>query len=339
MAVKIQINKYDSLKQLCRSCKYGSIKRGYGFVCKFTAESPSYYGHCPYFKIFRYRDDKIHKASYEFQQQVLNIVLGFLFFIGFVLANYFMPFEESILILMILLFAYAIYYANKPMIVNRFGWFPYIYLILAGFAAKNKESYSEDELRIIQTQVIKIMGWTAIKQANIVLKNESDSIEKIEKYISKLTVEDTIIAFSLVCEVYVYKNLDDFLTSETLKKIAFLLNLNTEDYLRIKKKYELREINYHRKKAEAKQKKKFEKEYREKHKSYRIFSINRIDYYSVLGLQNNASISEIKSRFRELAVLYHPDKHKPNSEEQKNASKKFKEFSEAYNYLRKQKGF
>lgn len=53
------------------------------------------------------------------------------------------------------------------------------------------------------------------------------------------------------------------------------------------------------------------------------------DYYKILGIERNASQDDIKKAFRKLAHEYHPDKNKGNEE----ASKKFKEASEAYSVL------
>lgn len=53
------------------------------------------------------------------------------------------------------------------------------------------------------------------------------------------------------------------------------------------------------------------------------------DYYSVLGVNKNASPDEIKKAFRKLAVKYHPDRNPGN----KVAEEKFKEISEAYEVL------
>lgn len=53
------------------------------------------------------------------------------------------------------------------------------------------------------------------------------------------------------------------------------------------------------------------------------------DYYEILGLSRNASEDDIKKAYRKLAIKYHPDKN-PND---KNAEKKFKEITEAYEVL------
>ena len=53
------------------------------------------------------------------------------------------------------------------------------------------------------------------------------------------------------------------------------------------------------------------------------------DYYEILDLHREASIDEIKTSYRKLAMQYHPDKNPGNSE----AEEKFKELAEAYEVL------
>lgn len=53
------------------------------------------------------------------------------------------------------------------------------------------------------------------------------------------------------------------------------------------------------------------------------------DYYELLGVTKSASPDEIKKAYRKLAVKYHPDKNPDD----KQAEKKFKEISEAYETL------
>mgnify|MGYP001221960234 CR=1 FL=1 len=54
------------------------------------------------------------------------------------------------------------------------------------------------------------------------------------------------------------------------------------------------------------------------------------DYYDILGVRQDASESELKQSYRKLAMKYHPDRNKGD----KNAEKKFKEISEAYEVLK-----
>lgn len=53
------------------------------------------------------------------------------------------------------------------------------------------------------------------------------------------------------------------------------------------------------------------------------------DYYGILGISNSSSISDIKKRFRKLAMIYHPDKNDGD----KHKEEKFKLITEAYNIL------
>lgn len=51
-------------------------------------------------------------------------------------------------------------------------------------------------------------------------------------------------------------------------------------------------------------------------------------YFKILGLPENSSFNEIKSRYRELAKIYHPDiNHSEGAEE------KFKEINEAFSAI------
>ena len=54
------------------------------------------------------------------------------------------------------------------------------------------------------------------------------------------------------------------------------------------------------------------------------------DFYEILGVQKNASDDEIKKSYRKLAMKYHPDRNKDDKE----AEKKFKEATAAYEALK-----
>ncbi len=58
--------------------------------------------------------------------------------------------------------------------------------------------------------------------------------------------------------------------------------------------------------------------------------MSKRDYYEVLGIQKNASESDIKQAYRRLAMKYHPDRNQDNLEE---AEAKFKEAKEACEVL------
>ena len=53
------------------------------------------------------------------------------------------------------------------------------------------------------------------------------------------------------------------------------------------------------------------------------------DYYEVLGVSKNSTQAEIKKKYRQIAMKYHPDRNQDN----KDAEETFKEASEAYSVL------
>jgi DnaJ homolog subfamily C member 3 len=58
------------------------------------------------------------------------------------------------------------------------------------------------------------------------------------------------------------------------------------------------------------------------------------DYYKILGVNRRANQKEIKKAYRELALIWHPDKHASASEEDRDkAAKKFQLIAEAYEVL------
>ena len=56
-------------------------------------------------------------------------------------------------------------------------------------------------------------------------------------------------------------------------------------------------------------------------------------YYKILGLDSLATMEEIKTAYRALAMKYHPDRN-PNNQE---AEDKFKEIQKAYDVLEERK--
>lgn len=67
---------------------------------------------------------------------------------------------------------------------------------------------------------------------------------------------------------------------------------------------------------------------------------SKSDHRATLGVSPNASVDEIKRAYKQLATQYHPDKVSHLGEELiAFAGEKFREINEAYNAIRKQKGF
>jgi molecular chaperone DnaJ len=58
-------------------------------------------------------------------------------------------------------------------------------------------------------------------------------------------------------------------------------------------------------------------------------TVDKRDYYEVLGVERGASLDDIKKAYRKLALKHHPDKNPGNAQ----AEEKFKEAAEAYGVL------
>jgi DnaJ-domain-containing protein 1 len=63
-------------------------------------------------------------------------------------------------------------------------------------------------------------------------------------------------------------------------------------------------------------------------------------YYGVLGLTPDASVEEIRSRYRKLMATYHPDRAATASpEKQREAEEKASAINEAYHIIERRRGF
>jgi DnaJ like chaperone protein len=63
-------------------------------------------------------------------------------------------------------------------------------------------------------------------------------------------------------------------------------------------------------------------------------------YYKVLGLKQDADINTIKTTYKRLMKEFHPDKTSHLSPVERNKSEiRAKEINEAYNKIKKEKGF
>lgn len=62
--------------------------------------------------------------------------------------------------------------------------------------------------------------------------------------------------------------------------------------------------------------------------------------YKILGLDKNASDDDIKKAYRKLAIKFHPDKVQHLGDEaQKGAKEKFQKIQDAYEHIKKERGF
>ena len=78
----------------------------------------------------------------------------------------------------------------------------------------------------------------------------------------------------------------------------------------------------------------------DQHSIRNMFVPDTDNAYKILGVSKNASIDEIKKTYRKLATEYHPDKVSYLGEDfRKNAEEKFRKINEAYEMIKKERGF
>jgi DnaJ like chaperone protein len=71
-----------------------------------------------------------------------------------------------------------------------------------------------------------------------------------------------------------------------------------------------------------------------------MFVADKKAAYKILEIEENASDDEVKKAYRKMAVKYHPDKvHHLGPDFQKDANIKFQKITEAYETIKKQRGF
>ncbi|KAK6911636.1 DnaJ domain [Dillenia turbinata] len=58
-------------------------------------------------------------------------------------------------------------------------------------------------------------------------------------------------------------------------------------------------------------------------------------YYSILGVRRDASISDIRTAYRKLALKWHPDRWTGNRDLSGEAKKRFQQIQEAYSAKRR----
>ncbi len=328
--------KIDPRLKLCKLCIHGKIKRNKGIVCDLTDKKPDFYAYCPSFKVYAARDDRVNRGKLE--ENGLSLVLFFIFFIIYLFIIFSISGFNLIInlaIVSVIVLIISIYTYKKPNIVIKTGWFPYVYFSVMDYIVRNKEEFGDAELNIIKQQIIKVFGRKAIVLANKVFNEEKNNFLELKNHNINLSFDEKKMIFSMSCQVLVYRNLRNYKKSKILFEIAKILEIPLGCYKTIKSKYQKKEILYRQKQEE---KAREEEQKGEKKQGKKVFSFGYAKYYSIMGLDSKASERKIKNTFKKLALKYHPDRFVGKPKDQKIASEKFKEISEAYNYIKRTRG-
>lgn len=327
------LNNFEKQQKLCNLCIHARIDKEKGIYCNLTNNVADFYSYCPSFKVHPARDNKINSGKIKTNSSFY--FLGFvLFYILITLITTGSNFSTIISFLLLSTISYSIYLKISHKIISKLGKFPFVYFITINHTLKNKPFFGDAEIAIITQQIIKLIGREGILYANKIFSSDKDLFKDIEKFQNKISVDEKKFIFSMVCQVFVFNNIEDYKTNKVLDEIAKKINLQKNYSKKIKAKYLKKELIF---KQKARNKQENKDENKQGRKIYKFYS-NK--FYKILGISHRTTDIQIKKRFKQLAIKYHPDKYIGKSEnEQYMAEEKFKEISEAYNYIRRKRGF
>ncbi|MBN2663720.1 MAG: J domain-containing protein [Bacteroidales bacterium] len=337
MPKKNLLNNFERQQKLCNLCIHARINKQKGIYCNLTNNVADFYSYCPSFKVHPARDNKINSGKINNNASIyfLGFVAFYILIILFIAGS---NFSVIISYLLLVLLLYSIYLKKTHKTIPKLGKFPFVYFIIINYVLKNKPFFGDAEIAIITQQIVKLIGREGISYANEIFSSDEDLYTDIDRLIKRISEDQRKFIFSMACQVYIFNNIEDYKTTKILDEIARKINLQKEYYDKIKAKYLKKELIFQQK---ARNKKENNKENEEENKQGRkIYKFYSNKFYNILGISHKATDNQIKKRFKQLALIYHPDKFAGKTEnEQYLASEKFKEISEAYNYIRRKRGF
>lgn len=220
---------------------------------------------------------------------------------------------------------------------------PYYYLILALYLYKHKENSTKSDLKIIEQTIVQVFGQRYLKFASYFMKygikGEMNG-KNFSRYIQKVDYEYRVLLFVLLTELQIFNNLKDYKTNNKLNEIIRILNITSESSNEIIGVLKENEKEYQEKLEEERRKAEEERRRQEaeRRKAQQMFNFKKSSNYKVLGLTSGATNEEIVKRVKELALKYHPDRFVNDVEGQQKALVEFKKITEAYNYIRDERG-
>lgn len=312
---------------LCRICVNSRIKKNVGFYCTLDGKRYEYFAYCPSFKVFKPRCDKLTQNLQKDFQTRIFLVIYIIAIISFYL-------DSAIFAIIAYLISGSIagiYIYKTPKFALKFDWFSYLYVITIKYAIENTYYELFQTNFIIKQQIYKLYGYKTMNSfTEIFKKNIPDLKQHINKYLHKLDEKQRKRIFALVCQVCAYNNLENFKKIGIVEQIHQLLKLNN-DVLE-----EIKDFFIEKEQELQNQQNTSYDENSQKHNSKIISENNDEKYFEILGLTSKASNTEISKKFRQLALLHHPDRYIEKSiSEQQKAQEKFKEITNAYNEIKK----
>ncbi len=223
-------------------------------------------------------------------------------------------------VVLLSLLGYSIYVYLTGKTTHNLPAFAYLYAAFSRELIKHKNTAKEENSRIAYQTLVRLFGDKIATKALAI--TDFPPLDQLTSLIRRLTINDRRFMMALLCQLYVFKNLQCQYNDEPLKKIASLLGITPDEYYRLKQIYLSKEYSWQTK--------------NERKQQTRQTSGN--EYYKILGLTPTATEQEIKARFRQLAKKYHPDRQ-PNETLKQQATEQFRIILQAYEQIKKQRGF
>jgi DnaJ like chaperone protein len=199
---------------------------------------------------------------------------------------------------------------NKNYSNTTVGDFLVSMLVLIAAVMKADGKVLKSELNFVKTFLVKKFGESSARDALKILRDllkQNIPVEDVAQQISERL--DYHSRLELLHLLYGVAHADGSIADSEkhiLEQIAYYLGITTSDQVSIRN----------------------------------MFFQTSESTYNMLGIDRNATTEEIKKAYRKLAVEYHPDKVNYLGEEiRKDAEEKFQKITNAYEKIKKEKGF
>lgn len=219
-------------------------------------------------------------------------------------------------------------------------------LLLAGILIKDDEIISEQELKKVKQYLDKNLSKRKSHKYFTQFKNNINNNLDLYYLINETNVNETFISsFNRLIRV---EKTTITNKSNKIKWMHFLISVATSDRIltnkeldildKIREGWELPKKTFNSILAMFNY---YTEEDLNRQKQVKTYTQNSYKkYYLILEIEENATESEIKTAYRKLASLYHPDKNlKASPEELELTKQKFQAIQEAYEKIKQHKNF